>query len=115
REPSQHGWLAGSRTSYRPTPAYFWRRRLSRPRGRVVLRGDHGTYTRQVHRGVGSLALDEISFYDTATLPTDAMLDAMRHAPLGDDMYGADPTVNELEATVAAKLGKEAAVLLPSG
>ena len=73
------------------------------------------TGTRQGPAELGSLVLDEINFYDTATLPTDSMLDAMRHAPLGDDMYGADPTVNELEATVARKLGKEAAVLMPSG
>jgi threonine aldolase len=57
----------------------------------------------------------DISFYDTSTLPTDSMLDAIRRAPLGDDMYGADPTVNELEATVAALLGKEASMLVPSG
>jgi threonine aldolase len=57
----------------------------------------------------------EISFYDTSTLPTQSMLEAIQRAPLGDDMYGADPTVNELEQTVAGLLGKEAAVLLPSG
>jgi threonine aldolase len=57
----------------------------------------------------------EISFYDTATLPTDAMREAMRTARVGDDMYGADPTVNELEAEVAALLGKEAALLVASG
>jgi threonine aldolase len=57
----------------------------------------------------------EISFYDTATVPTDAMRDAMRDARVGDDMYGADPTVNELEAEVAVLLGKPAALLVPSG
>ncbi len=55
------------------------------------------------------------SFYDTSTLPTEAMMAAIQAAPLGDDVYGADPTVNELEATVASLLGKEAAVLVPSG
>jgi threonine aldolase len=59
--------------------------------------------------------MSEISFYDTSTRPTEAMRDAMRDAPVGDDMYGADPTVNELEAEVARLLGKEAAVLVPSG
>ena len=56
-----------------------------------------------------------ISFYDTSTLPTDEMLDAMRYAPLGDDVYGEDPTVNELEAMAAEMLGKEASVFMPSG
>ena len=56
-----------------------------------------------------------ISFYDTSTLPTDAMLEAIATARLGDDIYGLDPTVNELEAVAAELLGKEAAVLVPSG
>lgn len=57
----------------------------------------------------------EISFYDTATTPTDAMRDAMRDARVGDDMYSADPTVNELEGEVATLLGKQASLLVPSG
>src|SRR5512136_1259562 len=52
---------------------------------------------------------------DTVTLPTEEMLEAMRHAKLGDDVYGEDPTVNELEALAAERMGKEAAVLVPSG
>ena len=56
-----------------------------------------------------------ISFYDTSTLPTEDMLDAVRHARLGDDVYGEDPTVNELEAMAAEMLGKEASVFMPSG
>ena len=56
-----------------------------------------------------------ISFYDTSTLPTQEMLDAIASAPLGDDVYGLDPTVNELEAVAAGLMGKEAAVLMPSG
>jgi threonine aldolase len=59
--------------------------------------------------------MTEISFYDTSTQPTDAMRDAMRDAHVGDDMYGADPTVNELEGVVAEVLGKQASVLVPSG
>lgn len=55
-----------------------------------------------------------ISFNDTATLPTRAMLDAIGAARLGDDVYGEDPAVNELEAAAAQLLGKEAAVLMPS-
>jgi threonine aldolase len=57
----------------------------------------------------------ELSFYDTSTVPTDAMRDAMRDARVGDDMYGGDPTVNELEAEVATLLGKQASLLVPSG
>jgi threonine aldolase len=56
-----------------------------------------------------------ISFYDTSTLPTQEMLDAIASAPLGDDVYGLDPSVNELEAVAAGLMGKEAAVLMPSG
>jgi threonine aldolase len=57
----------------------------------------------------------EISFYDTATTPTETMRDAMRDARVGDDMYGADPTVNELEGEVAVLLRKQASLLVPSG
>jgi threonine aldolase len=56
-----------------------------------------------------------ISYYDTSTLPTKQMLDAIALAQLGDDVYGQDPTVNELEALAARLMGKEAAVLMPSG
>jgi threonine aldolase len=52
---------------------------------------------------------------DTVTLPTDEMLDAMRTAPLGDDVYHEDPTVNRLEELAAKKVGKEAALLTTSG
>ena len=52
---------------------------------------------------------------DTVTLPTPAMRDAMAGAPVGDDVYGDDPTVNALEARTAELLGKEAAVFVPTG
>ena len=52
---------------------------------------------------------------DTTTRPTEAMNRAMREAELGDDGYHDDPTVNRLEAAAAARLGKEAAVFMPSG
>lgn len=52
---------------------------------------------------------------DTQTLPTEEMLEAMRQAPLGDDVLGEDPTVNRLEELSAAKLGKEAALFVASG
>jgi threonine aldolase len=52
---------------------------------------------------------------DTVTLPTEEMLEAMRRAPLGDDVYGEDPTVNQLECLSAQKLGKEAALFVTSG
>ena len=52
---------------------------------------------------------------DTVTHPTMAMRQAMFDAPLGDDVYGEDPTVNRLEAMAADRLGKEAALFVPSG
>jgi threonine aldolase len=52
---------------------------------------------------------------DTVTRPTPAMIDAMSVAPLGDDVYGEDPTVNLLEEESAAVVGKEAAVFVPTG
>jgi threonine aldolase len=52
---------------------------------------------------------------DTVTRPTAAMRSAIAAAPVGDDQYGEDPTVNELQARVAQLLGKEAALFLPSG
>ena len=52
---------------------------------------------------------------DTVTRPTPEMRDAMHRAELGDDVYGEDPTVNELEAFAASLTGKEAALFTPSG
>ncbi len=52
---------------------------------------------------------------DTVTIPTDEMLEAIRHAELGDDVFGEDPTVNRLEKMAADKMGKEAALLVTSG
>src|SRR5215470_14962405 len=52
---------------------------------------------------------------DTVTLPTEAMIDVMRSAPLGDDSRDGDPTVSRLEALAAARTGKEAAMFVPSG
>lgn len=52
---------------------------------------------------------------DTVTLPTKEMLEAIRNAKLGDDVYGEDSTVNELEELSAEKMGKEAALLVTSG
>lgn len=52
---------------------------------------------------------------DTVTRPTPAMRQAMMAAPVGDDVFGDDPTVNQLEAKLAALFGKEAALFVPSG
>ena len=52
---------------------------------------------------------------DTVTKPTDAMRAAMAAAPVGDDQFGEDPTVNALQERLAALLGKEAALWVPSG
>ncbi len=52
---------------------------------------------------------------DTVTMPTAGMRQAMAAAPVGDDVFGDDPTVNLLQETVAELLGKEAALFVPSG
>jgi threonine aldolase len=52
---------------------------------------------------------------DTVTRPTDAMREAMLRAPVGDDVYGEDPTVNALQERLAADLGFEAALFVPTG
>ena len=52
---------------------------------------------------------------DTVTRPTQMMRQAMAEAPVGDDVFGDDPTVNRLEERAATMLGKEAAIFAPSG
>ncbi len=62
---------------------------------------------------IGPVIIDLRS--DTVTQPSPAMREAMARAEVGDDVYGEDPTVLRLEAEVAALLGKEAALFVPSG
>ena len=52
---------------------------------------------------------------DTVTQPTPAMREAMAKAPVGDDVYGEDPSINALEELAASKVGKEAGLFVPSG
>ena len=52
---------------------------------------------------------------DTVTRPTPGMRKAIAAAEVGDDVYGEDPTINALQDRVAAMLGKEAAVWVPTG
>ena len=52
---------------------------------------------------------------DTVTRPSQAMRQAMAEADVGDDVYGEDPTVNQLQDEIAALLGTEAALFVPSG
>lgn len=52
---------------------------------------------------------------DTVTVPTQKMRDAMRDAVVGDDVYGEDPTINQLERLAAEIVGKEAALFVTSG
>ena len=52
---------------------------------------------------------------DTVTLPTPAMREAMYRAEVGDDVYHEDPTINRLQEMAAERLGKEAALFVPSG
>jgi threonine aldolase len=52
---------------------------------------------------------------DTVTRPSQAMREAIAQAPVGDDVYSDDPTVNSLEERVASMFGKEAGVFTPTG
>ena len=52
---------------------------------------------------------------DTVTLPTPAMREAMANAQVGDDVYGEDPSINRLQEMAAERLGKQAALFVPSG
>jgi len=52
---------------------------------------------------------------DTVTKPGPAMLEAMKNAAIGDDVFGEDPSVNELEQLAAERFGMEAAIFCPSG
>src|SRR5215211_2761613 len=52
---------------------------------------------------------------DTVTRPTKEMQEAMFSAPVGDDVFGEDPSVNELESLTAEMFGMEAALYCPSG
>jgi threonine aldolase len=52
---------------------------------------------------------------DTVTKPTEAMRQAMAQAPVGDDVFGEDPTINRLQDLAAARMGKEAGLFVPSG
>ena len=54
-------------------------------------------------------------YSDTQTRPTPAMKDAMMRAEMGDEQHGDDPTVHALNDRMAALMGKEAAMFLPSG
>jgi threonine aldolase len=63
--------------------------------------------------GPGGIVVDLRS--DTVTRPTAGMRSAMASAEVGDDVYAEDPTVNSLEAYVAALFGHEAALFAPSG
>lgn len=52
---------------------------------------------------------------DTVTQPTPEMRAAMSSAPVGDDVFGDDPTINRLQEMAAARVGKEAGLFVPSG
>ena len=52
---------------------------------------------------------------DTVTHPTPAMREAMANAPVGDDVFSEDPTINQLQKIAAEKMGKEAGLFVPSG
>lgn len=59
--------------------------------------------------------MDENSYRDTITMPTDEMFDLMRHASRGDDVYGEDQATNDLQDKIAKMAGKEAGLFCVSG
>lgn len=75
------------------------------------------SYGGRTTRGTGTSPLGRVVDLrsDTVTLPTAEMRAAIAGAALGDDVYGEDPSVHRLEAMAAELLGKEAAMLVPSG
>jgi threonine aldolase len=76
-------------------------------------RATHTAVPEPQTRPAGSAVIDLRS--DTVTQPTDAMREAMARADVGDDVFGEDPTINALEALAAERLGKQAAVFVPTG
>ena len=60
--------------------------------------------------------MDSIDFRsDTVTQPTQALREAMASAPVGDDVFGEDPTINRLQEMAAERMGKAAGLFVPSG
>ena len=87
---------------------------------RVPGTGASGNVLRVVHpqsrTQAGAKTVEIINIRsDTQTLPTEAMYEAMTSAPLGDDTYDEDPTVEKFEKLAAEKMGTEAAMLVISG
>src|SRR5512138_2016425 len=83
-------------------------------RGRRLLARRVGAIVRRMLASAPSMKLIDLRS-DTVTKPTPAMREAMARAEVGDDVYGEDPTVNRLQERVAAILGKEAGLFVPSG
>ena len=74
------------------------------------------TITNYFYKNKISFEIMEINLVsDTVTKPSEAMLKQMFSAVVGDDVYKQDPTINELETTVAQLFGMEAALFFPSG
>ena len=102
-------------------PAIGYDRQAERSHRDLTGRGDPRRQqpkrsTRQTACWKGNMTNRTINLYsDTQTKPTPAMRQAMVEAEVGDEQRGEDPTVNALCARVAALLGKEDAVFLPSG
>jgi len=74
-------------------------------------------FKRSLIQGLSSRIMEEIIDFrsDTVTRPDDGMITSMMQAPVGDDVFGEDPTVNKLESLVAGLFGKEAGLFCPSG
>ena len=121
RAPTIRGWR---RASHAITTACQGLSTHGRARGICRAASTGANETAKVGYGAGASPSHRTSVADlrsdTVTKPTNAMYEAIQHLQsrpdmLGDDVYGEDPTVHELESYAAELFGKEAALLVPSG
>src|SRR5205085_103996 len=96
-----------------PDPPLPLRRAARNARWRHPAHGPRRSTIQRSFPGVPGRMIDLRS--DTVTRPTPEMRRAMMDAPVGDDVYGEDPTVNLLEQRAAELAGKEAALFVPTG
>lgn len=90
--------------------------RRSRVKGKKDCSVQRDQAPEKIHKNRHPFAIMEINLVsDTVTKPTPEMLHAMYRAKVGDDVYGQDPTVNELQSRLAHFFGMEAALFFPSG
>src|SRR5690606_26757754 len=105
---------ARPRLAPRPAPARAARLQVARSRWQSCTAGTLATVATTPGATASTAGFVDLRS-DTVTKPTPVMRRAMLNAEVGDDGYGEDPTVNALEEAFAERVGKEAAVYVPSG